>query len=123
MPRPKTGGRKRGTPNRRTADIQEKLAAMGCDPIAGMAAIATDEKQDIALRAAMYKELAQYVAPKRKAVEMSGVDGGELTLAELVLDSYELEKTPMRQVVARSLASGQCPLCPQKRLSPPPLAA
>ena len=93
MPRPKTGGRKRGTPNRRTADIQEKLAAMGCDPIAGMAAIATDEKQDIALRAAMYKELAQYVAPKRKAVEMSGADGGELTLAELVLDSYELEKS------------------------------
>ena len=110
MPRPKTGGRKRGTPNRRTADIQEKLAAMGCDPIAGMAAIATDEKQDIALRAAMYKELAQYVAPKRKAVEMTGADGGELTLADLVLDSYELEKTPMRQVVARSLASGQCPL-------------
>ena len=45
-----------------------------------------------------------------KSVEMSGADGGELTLAELVLDSYELEKTPMRQVVARSLASGQCPL-------------
>ena len=92
MPRPKTGGRKRGTPNRRTADIQEKLAAMGCDPIAGMAAIATDEKQDIALRAAMYKELAQYVAPKRKAIEMTGADGGELTLAEFVLGSYELEK-------------------------------
>jgi hypothetical protein len=32
-----------------------------------MAAIATDEKQDIGLRAQMYKELAQYVAPKRKA--------------------------------------------------------
>ena len=92
MPRPKTGGRTRGTPNRRTVDIQEKLAAMGCDPIAGMAAIATDEKQDIALRAAMYKELAQYVAPKRKAVEMSGVDGAELTLADLVRASYELEK-------------------------------
>ena len=58
----------------------------------------------------MFKELAQYLAPKRKAVEMSGADGGELTLADLVLDSYELEKTPMRQVVARSLASGQCPL-------------
>ena len=93
MPRPKTGGRKRGTPNRRTADIQEKLAALGCDPIAGMAAIATDEKQDIALRAQMFKELAQYVAPKRKAVEMSGADGGELTLADLVLNSYELEKS------------------------------
>ncbi len=42
--RPKTGGRKRGRPNRRTADIEEKLAAMGCDPIAGMAAITLDEK-------------------------------------------------------------------------------
>jgi hypothetical protein len=64
---------------------------MRCDPILGMAAIATDEKQDIALRAAMFKELAQYVAPKREAVEISGPDGGQLTLADLVLGSYELE--------------------------------
>ena len=40
--RPKTGGRKRGTPNRRMADVEKKLAALGCDPLAGMAAIATD---------------------------------------------------------------------------------
>ncbi len=51
-----------------------------------------DEKQDMALRAAMFKELAQYVAPKRKAVEMSGADGAGLTLAELVLGSFQLEK-------------------------------
>ena len=51
-----------------------------------------DEKQDIALRAQMFKELAQYVAPKRKAIEMSGADGEELTLADLVNGSYELER-------------------------------
>ena len=39
-----------------------------------MAAIATDEKQDIGLRAAMFKELAQYVAPKRKAVDRMAVN-------------------------------------------------
>src|SRR6516164_8466053 len=39
----------------------------------------------------MFKELAQYVAPKRKAIEMSGADGEELTLADLVNGSYELE--------------------------------
>ena len=55
-----------------------------------------DEKQDIALRASMFKELSQHVAPKRKAVEMSDLDGGELTLADLVHGSYELEKKPMR---------------------------
>ena len=65
---------------------------MGCDPIAGMTAIAMDEKQDIGLRAQMFKELAQYVAPKRKAIEMSGADGNELTLADLVNGSYELER-------------------------------
>src|SRR5262249_29876273 len=56
----------------------------GLHPIAGMAAIAMDEKQDIGLRAQMFKELASYIAPKRKAVEMSGADGEEMTLADLV---------------------------------------
>jgi hypothetical protein len=87
MPRPKTGGRKRGTPNRRTVDIEEKLAALGCDPIAGMAEIAMDKGQPIELRAAMFKELAQYVAPKRKGIELSGRDGGEMSLGDLVLES------------------------------------
>ena len=40
----------------------------------------------------MFKELAQYVTPKRKALEMSGPDGGELTLADLVAGSYQLEE-------------------------------
>ena len=33
----KTGGRTKGTPNRRTAEVSEKLEALGCDPIEGMA--------------------------------------------------------------------------------------
>jgi hypothetical protein len=65
---------------------------MGCDPIAGMAEIAMDEKQDIALRAQMYRELATYIVPKRKAIEMSGPDNSTLTLADLVAGSYALEK-------------------------------
>ncbi len=75
MPRckglPKTGGRAKGTPNRRTQNIVEKLEALGCDPIAGLAHIAMNKKQKLGvrkdvpveLRAQMYKELAQYVAP------------------------------------------------------------
>ena len=82
MPRPKglpkTGGRAKGTPNKRTQSVTEKLAALGCDPIEGLAHIAMNKKQKlgvrkdvpIELRAQMYKELAQYVAPKRKAAEI-----------------------------------------------------
>ena len=65
----KTGGRIRGTPNKKTLEIQDKLCIMGCDPIQGMAALAMDVDNSPELRGRMFAELAQYVAPKRKAVE------------------------------------------------------
>jgi hypothetical protein len=70
----KTGGRTAGTPNKRTAEVATKLAALGCDPIEGMARIAMDEANPIELRARMYSELAGFVAPKCKAVELLGED-------------------------------------------------
>lgn len=70
----KTGGRVRGTPNRRTQDIQSLLALIGCDPIEGMARIAMDAQNPIEIRARMYAELAQYIAPKRKAVQVNAGD-------------------------------------------------
>lgn len=66
----KTGGRKRGTPNKRTQQAAELVRELGCDPIRGMAAIAADKRHPIELRAKMYAELAHYVYPKRKAVDM-----------------------------------------------------
>jgi hypothetical protein len=87
MARLKTGGHKAGTPNRRTADLEEKLRTLGCDPIAGMAAIAVDKNQDIGLRAQMFKELAQYVAPKRKAVEMAAIERIGKDVAAIKIES------------------------------------
>ena len=71
-PGERRGGRREGTPNRRTLEIIEKLEALGCDPVEGMAKLAADENNSAELRGRMYAELAQYVAPKRKAVEHSG---------------------------------------------------
>lgn len=81
-PRPKNAGRKKGTPNKKTQDVTDKLEAMGCDPIEGMAKIAEKafEDADYQLAGNMYKELAQYVAPKRKAIEVTGEGGGPLVL-------------------------------------------
>jgi len=67
----KTGGRKLGTPNRRTTEVVDRLLSLGCDPIEGMARIAMDPLSSPELRARMYVELAQYVAPKRKAIALS----------------------------------------------------
>jgi hypothetical protein len=76
MPRQKPvgSGRKTGTPNRRTKTIEDKLAALGCDPIEAMARLAMDDNEPSTLRFAALKELAQYVAPKRKAVEVSSAE-------------------------------------------------
>ena len=67
----KTGGRLPGTPNKRTQEVEARLAEMGVDPIEGMARIAADEAAPIELRARMYAELAPYVHAKRKALEQA----------------------------------------------------
>lgn len=76
----KTGGRKKGTLNRKNADIQAKLDALDYDPIESMVrlAIQAENEGDLQLAGGMAKELAQYVAPKRKAIEVSGLDGGAI---------------------------------------------
>jgi len=108
----KTGGRKKGTPNKKTQEVIDRLKELNCDPIEGMAKIAMnacpclsceekgfivvnpEDPEDkepcpncngdgkltasLELRGQMYKELAQYVAPKRKAVEITGEGGGPI---------------------------------------------
>lgn len=74
----KTGGRTKGTPNKLTSDARSRLEALGCDPIEGMAVIAMDANNPMDLRGRMFAELAQYVYPKRKAVEHTGPGGGPI---------------------------------------------
>ena len=121
--RKKTGGRQKGTLNKAKSDITEKLASMGCDPIVGMARIALDcekelqildnaiadtddalikadnircKNQHIIQAGNMYKELAQYVAPKKRAMEHSGsIDTGSIAekLSELKQLSINAEQS------------------------------
>ena len=81
-PGERRGGRKKGTPNKKTSDLAEKLKALNCDPIEGMARIAHEayKAKDHAIALSAYKELAQYIYPKRKAVEVTGEDGGPLEI-------------------------------------------
>lgn len=104
----KTGGRIKGSTNKKTLEVIDTLAKLKCNPIEGMAKIAMDDRTTLdtksrkivkelrdllkikpdlleffemvlaswqgyapELRAKMFSELAQYVYPKRKAVELS----------------------------------------------------
>jgi len=75
-PGERRGGRKAGTPNKKTQSVIDRLNELNCDPIEGMAEIASQAMSngELQLAGAMYKELAQYVAPKRKAIEIENND-------------------------------------------------
>ena len=85
----KTGGRQKGTPNKNNQPIMEKLAALNCDPLSGMAKIAKKamDEGDLHLALQAFKELAQYVAPKRKSIEISGEF--EIDLVQDILVSFK----------------------------------
>ncbi len=74
----KTGGRCKGTPNKRTQEARERLDEMGCDPLAGLVKLALDENNSPELRGRLFAELAQYVFPKRRATEVKAEDGPQV---------------------------------------------
>jgi hypothetical protein len=71
---PKTGGRALGTPNRSTAALQEKLAALGCDPMAEMVKIAKDPTTETGCKVNIFSTLMRYTVPIPKPVGDSGAD-------------------------------------------------
>ena len=60
--------------------VELMLKRMKADPLAHMARLMKNPKVDPRLRFDAAKELAQYVAPKRKALEITGHDDGPVTL-------------------------------------------
>ena len=80
-------GRPPGSKGRSTQAVEDLLEGLGCDPIEGMALIATnsrealglseDENIPISLRAKMFEALAPYIAAKNRSTEITHVDSGE----------------------------------------------
>jgi hypothetical protein len=67
--RRKTGGRKKGTPNKRTVERNRQLADLkvsGQDPIAFFTSILRNESAPLDLRFQAAKELAPYVHPLKR---------------------------------------------------------
>jgi hypothetical protein len=68
---PKTGGRKKNTPNRATLTLKQQLDAMGCDPLLEIARMGMNKKKSDEFRLRCFSEIAPYVYPKRKPVDIS----------------------------------------------------
>lgn len=104
--RQKTGGRVAGTPNAERKELYQLLNDNfpGYHPVVAMAIIANDDGNDIDLKFQAHKEVAKYVCPQLKAVEVTGV-GGEAMEIRVVYDDYTSKAAP--QGTAENTGSGE----------------
>lgn len=82
----KTGGRQKGTPNKRTADLLERLG--NYNPLDALLAISQDEDTPLEIQVKINLDLMNYVYPKRKSVEFN--DKIDVSISEKSVD--ELQK-------------------------------
>lgn len=82
----KRGGRAKNVPNKRTKELAELLEETfpGYNPVIQMAGIAQDETVDIGHRVMCAREVAHYLFPKRKAVDMKVDAHGEVVRRVIV---------------------------------------
>jgi len=87
----KYGGRRAGTPNKKTVDLMNLARKLGVDPFEILLLVAKGswkklgyESDQITLANRLWAaaEAAQYLYPKRKSVEHSGKDGGPIEVAQ-----------------------------------------
>jgi len=79
---PKTGGRKKGAQNQMQRELSELLheSFPGYDPVQAMAAIANDERNELSIRLQANKEVARYVRPALRSMEIKGDQSAPLSL-------------------------------------------
>lgn len=78
-------GRKKGSPNKKTAETQEAVAASGVTPLEYMLSIMRDDGQDEQRRLAAANMAAPYVHAKLSSIEMNA----NVTNHEGALDELE----------------------------------
>lgn len=105
-PRPKNAGRRKGTPNKATQTLMEKCDAKGIDIFEAMLECCT-ESNNLLDRFRMYSEIAQYLYPKRRAMEVTGEMNLELSKqVEEIKKLTKEEKIEMLKQEAKRLEEG-----------------
>ena len=75
--KPKTGGRQKGTPNRKVFDAAEMCERLNYNPLEALAELAKTTR-DEGIKVACHKEVAKYVFIQKRSTEVSGPGGGAI---------------------------------------------
>jgi hypothetical protein len=94
--RRKTGGRKKGTPNKANAKREAEIAASGLTPLDYMLKVMRDPNEDKDRRLEAAGKAAQYVHPKLAAITHKGDAEKPVVIADMDAERFE--------AIARKLA-------------------
>jgi hypothetical protein len=105
----KTGGRRKGTPNRRTAEMRAEMAATGELPLDYMLRVMRDETADPVRRDAMAKAAAPYLHLQLQSTRLqhTNPDGTPIgpQITEVFLNIENIEQKPGVPAVAETVSS------------------
>jgi hypothetical protein len=89
----KTGGRKKGTPNKATAKREREIARAGSTPLEYMLKVMRNPRADGERRDRMAVAAAPYVHPKLSTMQHSGPNGGPIQSVDLTnMSSDDLDR-------------------------------
>jgi hypothetical protein len=103
----KTGGRRKGTPNRRTAEMRAEIAASGEMPLAYMMRVMRDPTTEPHRRDAMAKAAAPYVHPTLAAVAHKHLDAEGHPIAPVVTVTIMQAPPETPRLTAEGLKDGE----------------
>ena len=78
-------GRPVGAKGKNVGLVKAQLDDLNCDPVLELVAIARDLNTELGFRIKIYLDLVNYIHPKLKAIEHSGING------ELLHNKYVVE--------------------------------
>lgn len=89
----KTGGRKKGTPNRATAARERSIAKSGLTPLDYMLGVMRDTTKPESIRLDAANKAAPYVHPKLASVEVKGDADHPIEQTVTVVDERKVAAT------------------------------
>lgn len=81
----KSGGRKKGTKNKRTEKLQAEIAETGLTPLEYLLSVLRDEKEERAIRIEAAKAAAPYIHPRLQNTTVKIPDGLDIRVIERVI--------------------------------------
>lgn len=84
----KSGGRVKGTPNKRTLDLLDRIQELDWDPLQELYLLISDPEVSKSEKILINKEMLQYLYPKRKAIDLDA-SATVQTWADLVKASMQ----------------------------------